>query len=408
MRLLRIRPRATLAHADGPYVADGVVALVVLAVVYAPFVIPLDSESGPFSPWAWLFIAGTAVPLVWRRRFPLLCLVAVFVSLLCYDQVRDAASEPVAWGLLVAVYSVAWSGRRVRQLIVLLAIGGITLAVSRSLTTSVVGVLTATGGYILGLLARRQEIRLQSFARRTAELERDRELDRIHAAAAERARIARDMHDVLAHAVSLMLVQAEAGPVVARADPERAERAFDAIAAAGRDAMAQLRRMLGLLKDERDAGAREPQLTVAGLPALIERVGATSGLSVELRASGEPRPLPADAEVAAYRIVQEALTNTVKHARASRAVVCLEWTGTGLGITATDNGGHDQGGGSGGGHGLIGIRERATACGGTADAGPVADGYRVTATLPYAPGGAAAPDGAGATDGSATPAGAGR
>jgi signal transduction histidine kinase len=385
VRLLQIRP-------PGPaLLGDGVVTVVVLAVVYVPFVVPAGSRSGPFSPWAWIFITGTAVPLLWRRRFPLLCLAAVFASLLGYDQVRAAADEPVAWGLLVAAYSAAWSDRRARQVAILIVIGGITVAVSRNPATSAVGILTTAGGWVLGLLARRREIRLQALARRAAELERERELDRDRAAVAERSRIARDMHDILAHAVSLMIVQAEAGPVVVRADPERAERAFDAIATAGRDAMAQLRRMLGLLRDER--AAREPQPTITSLPALVGRVSGSAGLPVELRMSGEPQPLAADAEIAAYRIVQEALTNTVKHAGASRATVRLDWTDSGLRITAVDSGGGGRGPRTDGGirgHGLVGIRERAAACGGTAEAGPVPGGFQVRATLPYEKPGAAA------------------
>jgi signal transduction histidine kinase len=222
----------------------------------------------------------------------------------------------------------------------------------------------------------------RALARRAGEMEREHELDVARAATAERARIARDMHDILAHAVSLMVVQAEAGPVVVRTDPERAERAFDAIAGAGRDAMVQLRRMLGVLKDEGEIEPRAPQPTVSGLPGLVEQVGAT-GLAVELETEGEPHQLTADAEVAAYRIVQEALTNTVKHAAATQATVRLDWTDTELRITVTDDGRGENGPP---GHGLAGIRERAAACGGIADAGPLGGGgHRVTTSLKVGP-----------------------
>jgi signal transduction histidine kinase len=365
------------------YVADCVVAVLVLAVLYAPLVIPRPNQPGPFSPWAWVFLATSAVPLVWRRRSPILCLIVIFASLIGYNLTHHVPNQPVAWGMLVAAYSIAWGGRRSHQLIVLLLVAGTALVMSKSMTTSVIGLITTTGAYVLGILARRREIHLQELAHQAGEMERERELDVARAATAERARIARDMHDILAHAVSIMVVQAEAGPVVVRANPERAERAFEAIADAGRDAMVQLRRMLGLLKDQSDLDPRAPQPTVAALPELVEQVGGTPGLTVELRTSGSPCPLPADAEVAAYRIVQEALTNTVKHADATRATVRLDWTDAELQITVDDDGG-GAGPPSGSGNGLVGIHERATACGGTATVGSVPGGYRVSASLPYA------------------------
>jgi signal transduction histidine kinase len=194
------------------------------------------------------------------------------------------------------------------------------------------------------------------------------------------------MHDILAHAVSLMVVQAEAGPVVVRSDPARAEAAFDAIAATGRDAMTQLRRILGVLKEEQGGASsrRLPQPGVAALGELVHQVAESTGLRTKLRVSGEPRPLPADTEVAAYRVVQEALTNTVKHAYASSAVVELDWTEDALTLTVTDDG-RGPAAGADGGHGLIGIRERAAACGGVADAGRGPDGgFRVVVRLPAA------------------------
>ncbi|WP_239149022.1 sensor histidine kinase [Streptomyces sp. SID12501] len=139
------------------------------------------------------------------------------------------------------------------------------------------------------------------------------------------------MHDILAHAVSLMVVQAEAGPVVVPSDPERAEAAFDAIAGSGRDAMQQLRRILGALKEEAEeqrnlnGDARHlPQPGIASLTALVEQVRNSTGLHAEVHSTGDPRPLHPEMEVAAYRVVQEALTNTVRHAYAASARVKLD------------------------------------------------------------------------------------
>jgi signal transduction histidine kinase len=214
---------------------------------------------------------------------------------------------------------------------------------------------------------------------RATRLERDRELEVERAAERERAQIARDLHDILAHAVSVMVVQAEAGPVM-RNNPARVEAAFDAIAAAGRDAMVQLRRMLGLLKESEGQGALRP--TLDRVPDLVAGVGP----HVSLVTSGARRTLPPDVEVAAYRIVQEALTNIVKHTDASSASVALDWKEGELLITIVDDGSDAPRPSNlaGGGNGLIGIRERAAACGGSAWFGPApgARGFQVSVRLP--------------------------
>jgi len=147
--------------------------------------------------------------------------------------------------------------------------------------------------------------------------------------------------------------------------------------------MSQLRRILGVLKEERpdEESGRLPQPGVDALPGLVRRVGESAGLRTELRTRGEPRPLPPDTEVALYRVVQEALTNTVKHAYATCATVELDWTEDWVRLTVTDDGRGPSV--SGGGHGLIGLRERAAACGGTAETGSGPDGgFRVTVRLP--------------------------
>jgi signal transduction histidine kinase len=230
--------------------------------------------------------------------------------------------------------------------------------------------------YVLGRLSRARQERATALEDRALRAEREREFEADRAAARERARIAREMHDVLSHAVSLMIVQAEAGPVAVRTAPDRAEAAFDAIADAGRDAMSQLRGLLGLLRSE--AGPRSPQPTLAELRPLIDGVPVAG-----LRVTGEPRPVPADVELAAYRIVQEALTNAVKHAAAGRVDVHLDWSPEALTVTVADDGA--GAGGPGGGHGLVGIRERAVACGGTARTGPGVGGrgFAVEVRLPF-------------------------
>jgi signal transduction histidine kinase len=365
-----------------PYLVDLLIATLTLAISLVPFVIPRATDPGPFSPLAWLALVGANLPLVWRRRFPILCLLTVWGFMLYYNTLHHGvAPEPVGWPLLVALYSVAWLGRPWQQAICVTLVTISAAMTLRSHTTVVIGVLTGLGAGVLGWMARARERHIKELAYRAGQAERDRETAAAQAVATERARIARDMHDVLAHAVSLMVVQAEAGPVVVRTAPERAERAFDAIAEAGRDAMVQLRRSLGILKEEQDRAVRAPQPTVAAISTLVAQVEQT-GLTTSLEVSGAPRNLAPDTEVAAFRIVQEALTNTLKHAAATTVKVALTWERSALRIAVRDDG---RGGGDlgGGGHGLIGIRERAASCGGTASGGPLArGGFEVTATLP--------------------------
>jgi signal transduction histidine kinase len=180
-----------------------------------------------------------------------------------------------------------------------------------------------------------------------------------------------------------MVVQAEAGPIAVRAAPERAEAAFAAIADTGREAMTQLRRILGVLREDAPGGAgpREPQPLLAGLPALVERVSA-AGTPVSYGTTGEERPLPLDVQATAFRIVQEALTNAVRHAGASRITVRVGYGPDALALTVTDDGRGPAGGPSG--HGLTGIRERAAAHGGTARTGPGPGGrgFEVAVSIP--------------------------
>jgi signal transduction histidine kinase len=192
------------------------------------------------------------------------------------------------------------------------------------------------------------------------------------------------MHDILSHAVSLMIVQAKAGPVAVRTAPERAEAAFDAISETGRDAMVQLRRMLGVLRENESApdAPRESQPSLAELPPLIARVRG-SGLDIPCEVTGTARPLGLAVEATVHRIVQEALTNVVKHAAADTVSVHLAYGTEALTFTITDDG-RGSGTGTGTGMGLIGIRERAAAHGGTAvtGPGPGGRGFRVRVTIP--------------------------
>jgi signal transduction histidine kinase len=364
----------------------GIAALVLLAVS-VPFVLPWGTDA-PTPTWqGYVLAVGTAVPLIWRRRAPMVSALVVAgftVALVLYHR----PGQPMQYGAVVAVYTVAALAVRWQRIATVTAwCAGILVVGAFDDYSTAVGnafaVLTVLSAYGLGQLTRIRRAYVGALEERARRIEWERHVEVEQAASRERARIAREMHDILAHAVSLMVVQAEAGPLAARNDPERASAAFDAIAAAGRDAMRQLRQILSMLKDTDDPADRAPQPTVANLPQLVEHVPRTS-LRAELQVTGEPRPLRPDVEVAAYRVVQEALTNTVKHAGANRAVVRLTWNDDTLTIVVTDDGRGATDHSDGHGHGLVGIRARVAACGGTAVAGPDPDGrgFVVTAHLP--------------------------
>jgi signal transduction histidine kinase len=371
----------------------GVAALVQLAVTI-PWLIPRSPGQVPATLTAYALTTLTVLPLVWRRRAPLTVLVAVMCAQWLYGAAVDGPGQTLPYTSMVALYSVAaLAPAPHRQLA-----GALTLVIAagsvawrgrddwlRELMFTLVVFLAS---YAFGRLTQTRQAYTRAVEERAAQLERANRIEAEQAAARERARIAREMHDILSHAVSIMVVQAEAGPVAVRSAPERAEAAFDAISETGREAMVQLRQMLGLLRDAPSDPdmARGPQPGIGELPGLVERVG-RSGLTVTYEITGRQRPLTPALEATAYRIVQEALTNVVKHARAHHARVHLDYEEQSLTLTVTDDGhgpGPGSGPGSGTGHGLIGIRERAAAHGGSAKAGPGSPGgtgFTVSATL---------------------------
>ena len=215
-----------------------------------------------------------------------------------------------------------------------------------------------------------------------AEIERNRRArvseEAARAAAEERTRIARELHDVVAHHVSMMVVQAEAGASVAEG---RDRDAFDGIAGSGRTAMAELRRLLSAWRDAGSAASTEPQPGLERIDDLVATVR-RAGLPVDLTVEGERRPLPPGVDVSAYRIVQEALTNVLKHAGPARAAVLVRYGEGALEVSVTDDG-RGAAADNGGGHGLAGIRERVALFGGVVRTGPRSGGgYEVAATLP--------------------------
>ncbi|WP_413752625.1 histidine kinase [Streptomyces sp. R-74717] len=383
---MRIRDIGTRVLGAGPRAVDLLIALLVQAAMTMPFVVPRAPEL-PDATWtAYGLTTLMVLPLVARRRAPVMVLIAVLAAGGLYKFTVDGPGQPLPYTGLVAFYTVAeLSSPPKRTGIAVLTTLAVLCSVgldSNDIRELLFSLFVFAAAYAFGRLAVTRKAYLRAVEDRARQLELTHRIEAEQAAARERARIAREMHDILSHAVSLMIVQAEAGPVAVRTAPERAEAAFDAISETGRDAMVQLRRMLGVLRENESVpGApREPQPVLDELPGLVERVRG-SGLEISYEVTGPARPLGLAVEATVYRIVQEALTNVVKHAAADTVSVQLDYGTKALIVTVTDDG---CGSAGGAGMGLIGIGERAAAHGGTAGTGPGPGGrgFRVRVTIP--------------------------
>jgi signal transduction histidine kinase len=360
-----------------------------------------------------LLTVAAVLPLAVRRRAPLVALAACFPGFLGLIGARYSVGA-VPIGVLVAFYTVvAWDTRRAARYAVALALVGYALALAlRPIDLSVEGAvvqlaLLVAGGVIGTGVRERRELHATQAAESGRQLDLARERA-AHAATEERLRISRELHDILGHAFSVMVVQAGVAEHLIDSSPADARRALADLRATGRTSLAEMRRLLNVLREGDGSAApqRDPAPTLADLPALVARIEA-AGLPVDLRVSGTPEALSAGLELAAYRIVQEALTNTIKHAGAHRARVVLTHAAGALVVEVTDDGKAGWNGGRAGrdggeaaqdtgtvgrdgepaleGHGLAGMRERVAMYGGELTAGPAPDGYRVTATLAVQP-----------------------
>jgi signal transduction histidine kinase len=336
-------------------------------------------------------VAGLTAPLALRRRAPL----AVFgvISLVAFLQwllVAGAFSADLA--LLVAFYAVAAHEPRRWGVVVSAAILelGVLLAALKytgnALASFVVLSAFVVAAGALGVYMRTRRQHIAALHERADQLERERDQQAQLAAAAERARIAREMHDVVAHNLSVMVALADGARLTAAQDPGKAERAMGAVSGTGREALEEMRRLLGVLRDERDDDTPlVPQPGIDALDGLLEQVR-RAGLATRLTRTGTPAPVSPGAQLAVYRLVQEALTNTLKHApRASSAEVRLNYGDDALALEVVDDGAPVAAPAAGGGHGLAGMRERAAAYGGAVEAGPRRQGgWRVRARIPLA------------------------
>jgi signal transduction histidine kinase len=370
-----------------PRVADTVLALVVFLV--ALFVSPEGPDDeltlrtvGEVSIAALIIIAVASGALYWRRSQPLVVFGVTLGATALSIGFSDA--DMVGIAMMFALFSV---GRYVtNDQWGYIALGGALVVVTISSLIDAEAVAAIGFGVFLTFLVWYIGRRLRIRGERAAQLEREQAAEARRAVVEERTRIARELHDVVAHRVSLMTVQAGAAKTVAADDPESALQAMHAVEKAGRQALDELRHLLGVLRPEADVEALGPQAGLADVPRLVDQFE-DAGLEISLTMEGAQIALPARVDLSAYRIVQEALTNVLKHAGpGARTEVRLHTDNRGVDIEVLDNG---RGVTilTGSGHGIVGMRERALLLGGRLDVGPRQDGgFQVVAHLPIGEG----------------------
>ncbi len=389
-----------------PTLADGLVSLLLLAVALLSIRVQVQAERMsdpsyrlPDMLLVLLVTAAATLSLTARRRFPLVVL-GVTAAALVVARLLDSPEDDIGFAaVLLAAYTAgAYGAVRRRSWVFAVVFGTLAMELARPFLPhldehgAVLGlafelvfnlsILAVFWAFGVTIRARRENER--ELEVRAAELERQREENARRAVFEERVRIARELHDVVAHHVSVMGIQAGAARTVMIAQPDKAQDALTSIESASRHAVVELHRMLGFLRQEGEADDPAPQPTLRELDALIEQV-AQAELAVEVVVGGELRPLPPTLEVSAYRLVQEALTNTLKHAEASNATVRLSYGPDALDVRIVDDGRGDAGTSRAGvgGHGLIGMRERVSIHGGRLRAGPRPEGgFEVWATFP--------------------------
>jgi signal transduction histidine kinase len=335
------------------------------------------------------------VPLVVRRRHPLVAVGAALAGFTAVYATTDISSGDdmfVPWVvMLVAIYT---TGAYTRGRAVIAGAAGtfgfpLVLALTDPDEFSISGLVffasIALPPYLAGVAIARRRNREAALERHAATLDAERERAAAAAVSEERARIARELHDVVAHGVSMIVVQAQGGARMVRIEPREAEEAFAAIERTGRQSLTEMRRLLGMLRTADERAVLVPQPGVERLGDLIEGVR-SAGLPVDLRVEGATSALPPGVDVSAYRIVQEALTNALKHAGPARAQVRVRYLANAVELEVSDDGAGARARGGASGHGLIGMRERVSVYGGRLEVGaPPSGGYLIRARLPFEP-----------------------
>jgi signal transduction histidine kinase len=330
-----------------------------------------------------------SVPYFFRRRAPLTVLMTNVVALVILSVMQFGSNVPSQM-VLVGAYTVgAHCANRARTIgVVSIALGVLTVAVvgipdATSANLALTGAIYAAA-YLFGSTVRNRRLYTDQLEERAADLVRERDEEAKRAVADERLRIAQELHDVVAHSMGVIAVQAGVGEHVIDRDPGEAKKALAAIATTSRSTLTEIRRLLGVLRDN-DGAAHAPAPGLGDLPRLVSDLAA-AGLPVEVHANGERLELPPGVDLTAYRIVQEGLTNVLKHAGPATACVRVTATPGVLNLEITDDGRGVNARATSGGHGLLGMRERVAVYGGTLETGPrTGGGFRVAAQIPYGP-----------------------
>ncbi len=405
-----MRPRGTWPYGYGVQVVERAQQLwvwaralplwvldVVLTVGFLPVAIAsvvavperMSDDYKPINALGILLVLGAVLPLVLRRRFPFQIFVVTTVFVVLFAA-SDYFIGAVAFVTLISMYTVGAFCRpreiAIAFFVVLGSLVGLWIIGIPDFTPG--DMLSNMALYTVALLfggtVQSRRLRLADAEERAAILEREQEEERARAIADERLRIAQELHDVVAHSMSVIAVQAGVGMHVADTDAAEAKHALENISATSRSTLTELRRLLGVLRDEGGETNYAPAPGLADIEKLARDVR-EAGVPVEVEIQGSIDEVPPGVDSTGYRIVQEALTNVLKHAGPSTARVDVQLRPGVLHIEVRDDGRGVNGRSSGTGHGLMGMRERVAVYGGTLDAGPVAGGgFRVAADLPYA------------------------
>jgi signal transduction histidine kinase len=373
-----------------PLVADAVLAAVILAVTLVEISLNDESLSGRNRAVSIALLVAMSVVIVFRRRWP----VAVWLVSGALVTIYGVASFPdpvLPYGPLVAVYTVAaytsWRTSMTAGVVTAVVVAAsMIIDPHDDIVDWLIAFLSTTTAWLIGNNVRTYRAYTQELEAKAARLESERRAEAERAVADERLRLARELHDVAAHHVSVIALHAEAGQSLLPDDPERADQAFGVIGQVARTTLTELRRVVGVLRDDDGAAPLVPQPGLQQLPALVREVE-RAGVPVTLTVSGAPGPISPTLDTSAYRIVQEALTNVLRHAGPATAHVTVTYEPDAVAVEVLDDGAGPIGSAPAeshnGGHGLAGMRERAAMFGGTltAEARPER-GFAVSARLP--------------------------